>query len=317
MLTRPKITSRDAVNDKVETQILDMAMARSRNIKPGFTKNEFLAQRTFEARLLFALLPTIADREGRLEDRPLRIKGELFPYEGVDVELLLSQLAEVLPGQDHPFIVRYQVDGKRYIQIVKFLDNQCPHKDEKPSVIPSYEEASEAEVGIVVASCSQSVSITQHAESELKNKGIRYKETNNSVSDPLTKGNDATEHIDPQQREFVDLWNNTRGVHKLQSFSKKRAQAFQNRLGETIDGVPWFETLKDALQRKFPLQCTSADPHSWLPDVDWILKPDSLLKIMEGKYDFKPNSGKTPATTFGPGQRFDPQAPAEAAGTGW
>ncbi len=111
-------------------------MARSRNIKPGFAKNEFLAQRSFSARLLFALLPTIADREGRLEDRPLRIKGELFPYEEIDVNALLDELAGMLPGQDHPFIVRYEVDGVRYIQIVKFSQNQNPHKDEKASSIP-------------------------------------------------------------------------------------------------------------------------------------------------------------------------------------
>ncbi len=111
-------------------------MARSRNIKPGFAKNEFLAQRSFPARLLFALLPTIADREGRLEDRPLRIKGELFPYEEIDVDALLDDLARCLAGEDHPFIVRYKVEGVRYLQIVKFSQNQNPHKDEKAAGFP-------------------------------------------------------------------------------------------------------------------------------------------------------------------------------------
>jgi hypothetical protein len=112
-------------------------MARSRNIKPGFAKNEFLADRSHAARLLFALLPTIADREGRLEDRPMRIKGELFPYEQIDVDALLCELAQVKPGQDHPFVIRYEVAGLKYIQVVKFSENQNPHKDEKPSEIPA------------------------------------------------------------------------------------------------------------------------------------------------------------------------------------
>ena len=49
-------------------------MARARNIKPGFFKNEFLAEMPCEVRLLFIGLWTLADREGRLEDRPKRIK---------------------------------------------------------------------------------------------------------------------------------------------------------------------------------------------------------------------------------------------------
>ena len=55
-------------------------MARARNIKPGFFKNEFLADLPFETRLLFIGLWTLADREGRLEDRPRKIKMELFAY---------------------------------------------------------------------------------------------------------------------------------------------------------------------------------------------------------------------------------------------
>jgi len=39
-------------------------MARSRNIKPGFFKNDHLVELPFEYRLLFAGLWTLADREG-------------------------------------------------------------------------------------------------------------------------------------------------------------------------------------------------------------------------------------------------------------
>ena len=48
-------------------------MARARNIKPGFFANENLAECDPLARLLFAGLWCLADREGRLEDRPKRI----------------------------------------------------------------------------------------------------------------------------------------------------------------------------------------------------------------------------------------------------
>src|SRR5262245_30051913 len=62
-------------------------LARIRSIKPGFFRNEDLAAFPFQHRLLFAGLWLLADREGRLEDRPKRIHADLFPYDpALDVE---------------------------------------------------------------------------------------------------------------------------------------------------------------------------------------------------------------------------------------
>ena len=105
-------------------------MARSRNIKPGFFLNDKLAECDPLARLLFAGLWCIADREGRLEDRPKRIKAEILPYDDCDVDKLLNQLAK------QGFIIRYEIDDKRYIQISNFLKHQNPHIKEAASTIP-------------------------------------------------------------------------------------------------------------------------------------------------------------------------------------
>ena len=105
-------------------------MARARNIKPGFFKNELLAELSCETRLLFIGLWTVADREGRFEDRPKRIRAELFPFETFDVDAMLNQL------QTEGFIVRYEVDGTRYVEITNFVKHQDPHYREKASVIP-------------------------------------------------------------------------------------------------------------------------------------------------------------------------------------
>lgn len=105
-------------------------MARARLLKPGFFSNETLAELPFETRLLFAGLWTLADREGRLEDRPVRIRAQVFPYDNLDVERMLSELAAA------GFIVRYTVAGARYIEILKFLLHQRPHIREAASEIP-------------------------------------------------------------------------------------------------------------------------------------------------------------------------------------
>lgn len=108
-------------------------MARARNIKHGFFTNDKLAECSPLARILFAGLWTIADREGRLEDRPRRIKAELLPYDDCSGDELLSQLANA------GFIQRYTVGGSAYIQIINFLKHQNPHVKEAPSTIPALE----------------------------------------------------------------------------------------------------------------------------------------------------------------------------------
>lgn len=116
-------------------------MARTRNIKPGFVRNETLAELPRDARLLFALLPMIADRLGRLEDRPRRIKVDLFPYDeditGEVVDGWLQALAQ------REFLSRYVCDGVRVIQIVRFLKHQNPHPKEPDSVLPRNPELPE------------------------------------------------------------------------------------------------------------------------------------------------------------------------------
>jgi len=107
-------------------------MARARNIKPGFCQNELLVELPVETRLMFALLPMYADREGRMEDRPKRIKMQIFPADNFDTNEMLQQL------HDSGFIQRYNVDGVDYIQIINFLKHQKPHQNEKASEIPEF-----------------------------------------------------------------------------------------------------------------------------------------------------------------------------------
>lgn len=109
-------------------------MARARNIKPSFFTNDELVELPMATRMLFIGLWTLADREGRLEDRPKRVKMNVFPADDVDVDESLSQLHEA------GFIVRYQKDGGKYIQILKFTKHQNPHKNERPSTIPAPDE---------------------------------------------------------------------------------------------------------------------------------------------------------------------------------
>lgn len=95
---------------------------RIRTIKPEFFLHEAMAAQKPLDRILFVGLLCAADVEGRLEDRPARIKAQILPYDDWDVDAGLSALARAL------FIVRYtaEVGGQptRLIQVVNFRKHQ-------------------------------------------------------------------------------------------------------------------------------------------------------------------------------------------------
>ncbi len=106
---------------------------RSRVIKPGFWVSDELADLGIYAHHLFGALLHIADREGRLEDRPPKIKLFCAPFYDIDIDNLLSQLHARL------FITRYEVSGCKYIQINGWTDHmeKSIHWHETPSIIPA------------------------------------------------------------------------------------------------------------------------------------------------------------------------------------
>lgn len=109
---------------------------RARNIKPGLFRNEILGAADPLLTILFEGLWCCADREGRLEDRPLRIKADVLPYrENLDINRYLTVLAQC------KFILRYKHGEDHYIQVLNFLKHQNPHKTEKPSIIPEFSDS--------------------------------------------------------------------------------------------------------------------------------------------------------------------------------
>lgn len=131
-------------------------MARARNIKPGFFTNDVLAEVDPLGRILFQGLWCHADREGRLECRPRKLKAEILPYDECDIDDLLSQL------ESRGFISVYSVENSQYIQVVNFSKHQNPHIKEGASSIPApngtVQASTENSTSTVQAQCSNSES---------------------------------------------------------------------------------------------------------------------------------------------------------------
>lgn len=105
---------------------------RIRNVRPEFFADEDLADLAPWVRLLFVGLWCLADWEGRLEDRPRRIKRQLFPSDSFDVEAGIMELVRI--GS----LVRYESAGQRVILVRNLKRYQTISKRERenPSKLP-------------------------------------------------------------------------------------------------------------------------------------------------------------------------------------
>lgn len=108
-------------------------MARIRTIKPEFPQSESMGRVSRDARLLFIMLWTLSDDEGRARASSRMLASLLFPYDDDAARLIPEWLIEL--EREHCVRV-YSVDGNTYVQIEKWLDHQKidhPTKSKFPS----------------------------------------------------------------------------------------------------------------------------------------------------------------------------------------
>lgn len=234
-------------------------MPRIRSLKIGFFLNEELCDLSAWHRLLFAGLWLVADREGRLEDRPKRLKAELFPYDELDVDRLLTELA--VKG----FITRYVADGAAYLAIPGFLKHQRPNTREGVSLIPAPLSGQ---------------SIILHVQGE----GGR------SLGSGLGNGlgNGVGEMTTPvvctRADDLMTAWNETTHppIPRCRELTTKRKRHARARLMERT--LPeWVEVFGRIQASAF---CRGESKSDWRATFDWAIgSPDVAVKVLEGKYD--------------------------------
>ena len=244
-------------------------MSRARNIKPGFFKNDLLAECDPLARILFSGLWCEADREGRLEDRPKRIKVECLPYDDCDVDALLNQLA------DRGFIVRYVVDNQAYIQISGFTKHQNPHMREAASSIPV---PNEHRTSTVLAPDNTG---TSPADSPFPLPDSLQEACASSTDEAPTRSDPI-----PYQR-IADLYNQTmRLLPKVAKLNASRKTLIRRAWedGEERKSLEfwtaYFEECEASnfLNGKGPY---TNGHENWRPDFDFLMQGKTVLKVYE------------------------------------
>ena len=259
---------------------------RSRNLKPGFFKNEDLADVDPLGRILFEGLWCMADREGRLEDRPKRIKAEILPYDNCDIEKLLWALTT------KAFILRYSINGGNYIQITNFLKHQTPHMKEAESTVPapdlneSYMVHEQEE-----HRSSPSESFNLNPESFNLNPESLYK--------PCQKSEDFRPHTFSLEA-LAKLWNEVSPeplprVHTPFRRPPAKLKKMTSTLGRNPDKQFWVDLFQILPSRPFLL---GVNYRGWRATVDFVV--EHAEEIMDGKYAGTKAQGQTAERAIGP-----------------
>lgn len=100
-------------------------MARIRTIKPEFQQSASMGRVSREARLTFILLWPQCDDAGRARADSRMLASLLFPYDDDAVGMIDRWLSEL---ENENCIVRYEVEGKNYVQIVNWDHQKIDHK---------------------------------------------------------------------------------------------------------------------------------------------------------------------------------------------
>lgn len=218
-------------------------MARARNIKPSFFTNEILGTLDPIIGMTFVGLWCLADKEGRLEDRPLRIKAELFPYrEGTDINGYLTVM------EREGFIDRYEVDGVKYIQVVNFEKHQSPHHTEKAKGFPPKPKGRKPSKGLTV------IEPIDNLDSQVPTR------SDSLIPDSLIPGQ-TVKQISPDGFEM--FWTAyDKKVGKQAAITQwKRIKPCQEMTDRIVSAASAYASSRETKYRK--------DPERWLKEKRW------------------------------------------------
>lgn len=113
-------------------------MARKRMIDPAFWQSEHISRLSLFERLVFIGLFSLADDEGRGRANPRLLCSELFPYDRVKTDDMVSALANIAR---YASVVFYEAGGCAYYSLLNWKKWQKVEKP-RPSLIPPCPEPS-------------------------------------------------------------------------------------------------------------------------------------------------------------------------------
>lgn len=148
---------------------------------------------------------------------------------------------------------------------------------------------------------------------EVQGKGVPF--IPSPIPDPIPEEESLSADADSQPVEdsltahqvVVTEWNSV-GPVRCSRLTPTRRKALAARLRDAWWRENWREGLARLPNARF---ACGENERKWKADFDWFLKPDSLTRLLEGKYDHAATESPRRANgpVVGPGDRYEPDRP--------
>lgn len=216
---------------------------------------------------LYPLLVANTDDFGRMDGDAFTVKYSVFstsPRHEADFEKALAAMASV------GLIARYQVEGRMFLQVNDFDAHQPGLHKRRASRFPE-----------PPGNAGNFPEIPSEQEQEQEQEGEREQEG---------KGKAAV----PRPADLLAVWNEHRGeLPEASKLTADRERHATSRLREQPDLSIWAAVVKRMAESAF---CRGENDRGWRADVDFLLRPGTSAKVLEGKYDDRGRGREPPLT---------------------
>jgi len=243
-------------------------------------------EQSVEVRYTFLMLLAIADPTGRVVGTDIAIARRLnVPVDDFvkSVKTLGEPDADSNSKEEEGRRVMPS-DGERGYQLVNFLKyRNLKDEDEKREYMREYMRKRRA-VKSDVKDCKTELNVlAKVTQAEATAEATADKEEQPSASVASKKA-----EIQTQEAEFLATWNGLDGLPKCLLFSPERKRKLATRLKDGFFSENWRAAMAKVHASVF---CRGEGSSGWKADFDWLLRPGTCVKIMEGKYDGKLSGG--------------------------
>ncbi len=121
--------------------------------------------------------------------------------------------------------------------------------------------------------------------------GVANWEKSRKVENKNRGGNPVANASGPPSNEFLEQWNRhakMNGWTPAQAMTVSRTKALRVRLQDPVWRDSWKEALVQGGTSAF---LRGENERGWKADAEWFLRPDTVTKIIEGKYGSKDGGG--------------------------
>lgn len=250
----------------------------NRILREGILTSERIDLLNFEEELFYRRLMSVVDDFGRFEAIPKLLRSKCYPLKIDDVkneDIEKWLFACVKAG----LITVYSVSGKKFLEMIDFRQQKRAKESKYPS---SDNECSADDIGCV-ADDAHMKSNAHLGEGVCED--VCDSNGENSTPSQESKTADTCPH-----QQIIDLYHEILpSARRIRDWTPSRAKVLRTRWREDKkrQNLEWWETLFKYIAGCDFLMGRISTPGRAPFEIalDWILKPENLIKIREGAYE--------------------------------